>query len=139
MWQKELSFKLSGRNYVKELGLKVPELYWKGDDLASIPSFNQFPNQFVLKPEKGWSSNNVYCMKNGEDLLTHTRHDLVSLIIALSNDKFVSENKPTIMIEELLEPEAKQRDDGLPRDFKFYCFGDEIAMIHVVPAKIRGQ
>ena len=135
MWQKELSFKLSGRNYVKELGLKVPELYWKGDDLASIPSFNQFPNQFVLKPEKGWSSNNVYCIKNGEDLLTHTKHDRDSLIIALSNDKFVSENKPTIMIEELLEPEAKQRDDGLPRDFKFYCFGDEIAMIHVALRK----
>ncbi len=135
MWQKELSSKLAGRNYVKELGLKVPELYWKGDDLASTPSFDRFPNQFVLKPEKGWSSNNVYCIKNGEDILTHTYHDRDSLIAALTNDKFVSENKPTIMIEELLEPEVKQRDDGLPRDFKFHCFGDEIAMIHVALRK----
>jgi hypothetical protein len=135
VWQKELSPKIAGRDYVNELGLKVPELYWKGEDLASIPSFERFPNQFVLKPEKGWSSNNVYCMKNGEDILTHTRHDRDSLILALSNDKFVSENKPTIMIEELLEPEVKQSDDGLPRDFKFYCFGDEIAMIHVALRK----
>ena len=134
-WQKKLSPKIAGRDYVNELGLKVPELYWKGDDLASIPSFERLPNQFVLKPEKGWSSNNVYCMKNGEDILTHTPHDRNSLILALSNDKFVSENKPTIMIEELLEPEIKQRNDGLPRDFKFYCFGDEIAMIHVALRK----
>jgi glycosyltransferase involved in cell wall biosynthesis len=135
VWQKELSPKIAGRDYVNELGLKVPELYWKGEDLASIPSFERLPNQFVLKPEKGWSSNNVYCMKKGEDILTHTRHDRDSLILALSNDKFVSENKPTIMIEELLEPEVKQSDDGLPRDFKFYCFGDEIAMIHVALRK----
>ena len=135
VWQKELSPKVAGRDYVNKLGLKVPELYWKGHDLVSIPSFEELPNQFVLKPEKGWSSNNVYCMKNGEDLLTHTQHDRDSLISALSNDKFVSEAKPTIMIEELLEPEAKQRDDGLPRDFKFYCFGDEIAMVHVALRK----
>ena len=135
VWQKELSPKIAGRDYVNNLGLNVPELYWKGDDLASIPSFERLPYQFVLKPEKGWSSNNVYCMKNGKDILTHTDHDRDSLIAALSNDKFVSENKPMIMIEELLEPEVKQHDDGLPRDFKFYCFGDEIAMIHVALRK----
>jgi glycosyltransferase involved in cell wall biosynthesis len=135
VWQKKLSPKLAGRDYVEQLGMKVPKLYWKGEDVEEMPLFNQLPNKFVLKPEKGWSSNNVYCMKDGEDILTHKSYDREALVAALVNDKFVAENKPTIMIEELLEPEEKQRSDGLPRDFKFYCFGDEIAMVHVALLK----
>ena len=69
------------------------------------------------------------------DILTHKSYDRSALITALTNDDFVAENKPTIMIEELLEPEEKQHSDGLPRDFKFYCFGEEIAMIHVALRK----
>lgn len=135
VWQKKLSAKIAGRDFVEQLGMKVPELYWKGDDFQDIPPFQQLPSKFVLKPEKGWSSNNVYCMKEGEDILTHKSYDRSALITALTNDEFVSENKPTIMIEELLEPEEKQHSDGLPRDFKFYCFGEEIAMIHVALRK----
>jgi glycosyltransferase involved in cell wall biosynthesis len=135
VWQKKLSAKIAGRNYAEELGMKVPDLYWKGDNLQDIPPFHQLPNKFVLKPEKGWSSNNVYCMKEGEDVLTHKSYDRDALITALKDDKFVAENKPTIMIEELLEPEKKQSSDGLPRDFKFYCFGDEIAMVHIALRK----
>ena len=135
VWQKKLSPKIAGRDYVEQLGMKVPELYWKGDDIQGIPPFQQLPSKFVLKPEKGWSSNNVYCMKEGMDILTHKSYDRSALITALTNDEFVAESKPTIMIEELLEPEEKQHSDGLPRDFKFYCFGDEIAMIHVALRK----
>ena len=131
MWQKELSAKIAGRDYVESLGLKAPKLYWKGDNIESIPLFEELPSKFVLKPEKGWSSNNVYCMDNGEDMLTHRIYDRQNLINALHIDEFIKKNNPFIMIEELLEPEEKQSEDGLPRDFKFYCFGEEIAMIHV--------
>ena len=135
MWQKSLSAKLKGREYVDGLGLKVPELYWKGETIEEIPLFETLPPNFVLKPEKGWSSNNVYCMKGGEDILTHQTHTRESIVGALLDDEFVVNNKPAIMIEELLEPEEKQVQDGLPRDFKFYCFGEEIAMVHVALRK----
>lgn len=131
MWQKKLSAKIAGRDYVESLGLKAPKLHWKGDNIESIPLFEELPSKFVLKPEKGWSSNNVYCMDNGEDILTHRTYDRQNLINALHHDEFIKKNNPFIMIEELLEPEEKQSEDGLPRDFKFYCFGEEIAMIHV--------
>lgn len=134
-WQKNLSAKLAGRDFVEELGLKVPELYWKGKDIEGIPQFDQLPENFVIKPEKGWSSNNVYCMKNSEDILTHQHYSREDIIHRLKTSEFVSVNKPTIMIEELLKPEQKQSKDGIPRDFKFYCFGEEIAMIHVALRK----
>lgn len=135
VWQKKLSPKLAGRNFVEELGLKVPDLYWKGKNIEQIPEFDQLPEDFVIKPEKGWSSNNVYCMKNGEDLLSHQPHNRQTIIDGLLNNEFVATNKPTIMIEELLKPEQKQSDDGIPRDFKFYCFGEDIVMIHVALRK----
>ena len=49
---KKLSPKLAGRDYVENLGLKVPELYWKGKDLKEIPDLDNLPQSFVLKPEK---------------------------------------------------------------------------------------
>ncbi len=135
VWQKKLSPKLAGREYVEGLGIKVPDLYWQGDRIADIPEFDKLPPNFVLKPEKGWSSNNVYCMRNGVDILTHKPHTRTSVVDQLMDDEFVANNRPKLMIEELLEPEEKQAEDGLPRDFKFYCFGGRIAMIHVALRK----
>lgn len=135
VWQKTLSPKIAGRDYVEAMELKVPALYWTGKNLEDVPSFEELPENFVLKPEKGWSSNNVYCMKGGTDILTHAEYSRANIVEALKNDEFVSKNKPVIMLEELLEPEDKQSDDILPRDFKFYCFGEEIAMVHVALRK----
>jgi glycosyltransferase involved in cell wall biosynthesis len=135
LWQKKLSPKLAGRDFVQKLGLKVPELYWKGNNLEEIPDFDKLPKSFVLKPEKGWSSNNVYCMKEGNEILTHRSYSRDEICTSLAKDEFITTSKPAIMIEELLEPEKKQELDGLPRDFKFYCFGEQIAMIHVVLRK----
>ena len=135
IWQKSLSAKLSGRRFVKKLGLKVPELYWSGTNLDEIPDFEDLPKNFVLKPEEGWNSNNVYCMKDGMDILTHARLSRDDIISLLNEDEFFTTKQPNIMIEELLEPEPKQSADGIPRDFKFYCFGDKIALLHVALRK----
>ena len=40
--------------------------------------------------------------------------------------------KPIWMVEEFLRPESWSEDEKIPRDWKFYCFGEEIALIHVV-------
>ena len=135
VWQKKLSPKLAGRRFVEDLGLKVPVLHWEGKELRDIPELASLPRNFVIKPEKGWNSNNVYCMRDGTDVLTHQAYTREDLVRALTEDEFIRQNQPMIMIEELLEPEPKQLSDGLPRDFKFYCFGEEIAMVHVALRK----
>ena len=131
VWQKALSAKLSGRAYVEGLGLKVPELYWSGSDVEGLPEFSILPSKFVLKPEEGWSSKNVYCMVNGDDILTHQPLSRDDIVEHLKSDDFYLQKKPEIMIEELLTPEDKSADDVLPRDYKFYCFGEKIVLIHV--------
>ena len=41
VWQKTLSPKITGRDYVEGLGLKVPALYWTGKNLEDVPSFDE--------------------------------------------------------------------------------------------------
>ena len=131
MWQKSLSSKLGGREYVKQLGYKVPVLYWRGEDPNDIPALESLPERFVLKPAEGWSSNHVYCVVNGHDLLTHKPVTKEAILSELEKDEFQSTKKPEIMIEELLEPERVDVESNIPRDYKFYCFGGQVVMVHV--------
>ena len=135
VWQKSLSAKLSGRNFVENLGLKVPELYWSGAEIEGIPEFSTLPSKFVLKPEEGWNSNNVYCMVEGTDLLSHRALSRDEIVDELLTNEFLSNKKPNIIVEELLVPEEKSTQDGLPRDYKFYCFGEKIVLVHVALRK----
>ena len=88
MWQKSLSSKLGGREYVKQLGCKVPVLYWRGEDPNDIPALDSLPERFVLKPAEGWSSNHVYCVVNGHDLLTHKPITKEAILKELEKDEF---------------------------------------------------
>jgi len=131
IWQKYLSAKLSGQEYVEQLGLKVPSLFWKGE-VSEIPNFETFPSKFVLKPEEGWNAKNVWCLTDGYNSLDQQSYTRDDIIQNLENDEFVKSKNPTIMVEELLIPEEKSSQDGIPRDFKFYTFGEKIAMVHIV-------
>ena len=132
VWQKTLSSKRSGRFYVENLGFKVPFLFWSGKEIEEIPEFSFLPENFVIKPSEGWSSKHVYCMKNGFDILTHKQYSRTEIIEALKNDDFLLLKKPEILIEELLQPEEAESQFSIPRDYKFFCFGEEIALVHVV-------
>ena len=136
MWQKHLSAKISGREHVESLGFAVPDLHWSGKDISKIPSFDDLPPRFVLKPEKGWSAKNVFCLeRQAEGMINHLEGNIYSeeeVIETFSQDERFQQMKPKIMIEEFLIPEEKQSSDNIPRDFKFYCFGGEIALLHVV-------
>ena len=43
-------FKIGRKEYVKQLGYKVPVLYWRGEDPNDIPALESLPERFVLKP-----------------------------------------------------------------------------------------
>ena len=61
-----------GRKGVREttrLQSTCPVLAGRGPERH--PALDSLPERFVLKPAEGWSSNHVYCVVNGHDLLTH--------------------------------------------------------------------
>ena len=127
--QKHLSAKIKGMNFAKENGVKVPEVYWEGSDYQKIPPFDQLPISFVIKTERGWSSKNIFCMKEGINLLDQTAYTRDTILDSLANINQVSKTKT--IVEELLIPEEASSPNLIPRCFKFYTFGDQIALVHV--------
>ncbi|MGY8781632.1 MAG: glycosyltransferase, partial [Fidelibacterota bacterium] len=131
---KFLSSKMKGREYVAELGLKVPNLYWVGKDASQIPSLKDLPSRVVIKPEKGWSAKNVWCLIEGVNKFDGIAYTDQMIQEQLAQDEFIQKQKPFFMVEEFLAPE-KTKENPIPCDYKFYCFGSKIALIHVVDRK----
>jgi glycosyltransferase involved in cell wall biosynthesis/lipopolysaccharide biosynthesis regulator YciM len=131
-WQSKLSEKLAGSEWAKRLDVSTPELIWVGNDLNKIPKLATLPKQIVIKPSKGFSSNNVLCLKNGTNLLDGREWNDELIQEQYGSDKFLSKAKPKWIVEELLKPEDWSEDEIIPRDWKFYCFGGKVALIHVV-------
>jgi glycosyltransferase involved in cell wall biosynthesis/Flp pilus assembly protein TadD len=135
VWQKTLSPKMRGRRYVELSQVPVPQLIWHSKEMSEIPVIDDLPSNVVIKPSVGWSAKNVFCLINGVNILDGEKYDRERIIGILGKDAFLSRQTPTYMVEELLLPELGRESDGLPRDYKFYCFGDCIAMVHVVLRK----
>jgi tetratricopeptide (TPR) repeat protein len=135
VWQKHISDKMIGRNYANLAGAPVPKLLWSGKDMNQLPELHQLPSRVVIKPSAGWSANNVFCFVNGVNMLDDEEYDKRKIIEKLKEDEFLSNRTPVFMVEEMLLPEVGRESDGLPRDYKFYCYGEQIALVHVVLRK----
>ncbi len=127
---KHVGGKLAGRQFAESLGCKVPHLYGLVD-IDEIPEFSDLPSRFVIKPSVGWSAKNVFAIEDGINLLQDapcTRKDVVSLLH--SDPKISGGANVKILIEEFLQNWDGKR--GIPYDYKFYTFADDIAFIHVI-------
>ena len=131
-WQGQLSEKSAGLLWVKQQGIQTPEILWSGDNLSEMPSLSDLPDRVVIKPSKGFSANNVLCLDNRVNVLDDIVWTDDRIQQQFSSDEFLKRVKPTWMVEEFLRPESWSEDEKIPRDWKFYCFGEEIALIHVV-------
>lgn len=60
---KFLAEKLIGREYAKSQEAKVPELYYQCDMIEELP------DDFVIKPSRGWNAQNVFVFRSGLNLL----------------------------------------------------------------------
>lgn len=134
-WQGELSEKTAGRLWAEKQGLQVPKLIWSGKELSDIPKLSELPNKVVIKPSKGFSSNNVLCLIDRKNILDDSIWDDEKIQSEFSSDKFLGRVQPKWIVEEFLQPESFREDEIIPRDWKFYCFGDKIALIHAVLRK----
>jgi hypothetical protein len=65
-------------------------------------------------------------------VLDNESYNLEKILKILEGDAFLSGQSATYMCEEFLIPESGRESDVIPRDYKFYCFGEEIALVHVV-------
>jgi len=131
-WQGQLSEKSSGLLWAKQQGIQTPISLWSGDNLEDLPKLSELPNRVVIKPSKGYSAHNVLCLVDGKNILDDSHWDDKKIQTEFGSDQFLQRVKPKWMVEEFLKPEPLSEDEKIPRDWKFYCFGEEIALIHVV-------
>jgi glycosyltransferase involved in cell wall biosynthesis len=131
-WQGQLSEKSTGLLWAKQQGIQTPQVLWSGDNLSEIPPLSSLPKRVVIKPSKGFNANNVLCLENGVNILDDVVWSDARIQQELTSSKFSKRVKPIWTVEELLKPESLSEDEKITRDWKFYCFGDEIALIHVV-------
>ena len=131
-WQGRLSEKTSGLLWAEKQGTLTPKVLWSGKNLPDMPLLSKLPKRIVIKPSKGFSANNVLCLHNGVNILDEEVWTDARIQQQFASDEFLKRVKPTWMVEELLKPEPLSEDEKLPRDWKFYCFGEEIALIHAV-------
>lgn len=128
--RRQISDKWTGREWVEARGVGVPEIYFVGDEPEAIPSFAELPAQFVVKPSSGWSSRNVFVMKNGVNVLDGHRWTREQMIATMRLDTSLKNAKPKYMVEECLLPEPGV-DEEIAPDYKVYMFAERVALVHV--------
>lgn len=130
-WQRKLSNKYNSREFAKLHNCRVPELYWKGRNIAAI-NFDQLPLHYVIRPTIGHSCNLVFLMANSVNFMdkqTYQPEDIKSLLSkALEENEYVE-----FLFEEFIKTE--EGEYKIPDDYKFYMFNGEIARILVINRK----
>lgn len=130
-WQRLISNKFNSREFAKKLGCRVPFLYWKGKDFNSI-NFDVLPDNYVIKPTLGKSSNFVFLMKGNFNLFdgkTYSREEIISKLNAVHTKQPEAE----FMIEEFLATE--EGEFRIHNDYKFYMFNGKVACIRLINRK----
>lgn len=124
-WQRVLLNKFNSREFVQRYGCHVPALYWHGRRVAELP-IDSLPERYVIRPVIGSSSQRVYAVIDGHDLMSDT-----SLSTTELRDRLVAEGGEVtaqpILVEEFVQ--SPGRAGALPREYKFHVFGARIAVI----------
>ena len=128
---KHIAEKIQGQKFVESLGLSVPERYFVGERIESIPEFVDLPEKFVIKPSRGWSSNNVFVLNKGRNMLDGKKWSRNEIVAFISSQPSVNENAKTkLMIEEYLVHWSEK--NKIANDYKFFMFGSEIAYVSII-------
>lgn len=127
-WQRKLSNKSNSREFATMMGCKVPDLYWKGQDVDQI-DFDSLPAHYVIRPTIGQCSKGVYVMDKGLNLFDKNFYTPDEIVSHLKEDL-----KKNPLIEFLVEEFVKNEngEHRIPNDYKFLCFNGEIAAVAVI-------
>lgn len=127
-WQRRLSNKHNARQFATKFGCKVPKLYWEGRNI-DLFDFSSLPENYVIRPTIGHSSNFVFIMKNGYNLFDRNRYTPNQI-----KDILFKQARSNIYLNFLIEEFLANEDGeiGILKDYKIYCFNGQIACIWVI-------
>jgi hypothetical protein len=126
---KNVAGKIRGQDFVKSLGIRIPAIYDVVSSPEELPNFDELGDNFVIKPARGYSANNVFLMNNGVNLFDGKTWNRQEVIDKFSNSK-QSQSNQKIIIEELLIPWNEEA--RIPHDYKFYMFGEKVAYCQII-------
>lgn len=132
---KTVGGKISGQDFAKSLGIRVPAIYDIVSSPQELPNFDELGGIFVIKPARGYSSTNVFVMSNGVNLLDGKIWNRQEVIDKFSNSKKSQpHSNQKIIVEELLIP--WNGETRIPYDYKFYMFGEKVAYCQIIDRRI---
>ena len=121
-WRGTTMSKLRLKEVVASLGVPFPKTLWTGDRLERLP--DGLPAWFVLKAERGDTSQQVLVIDGGLERLRYRRAMSPEEIVAIANGW----RRGRLLIEALVDDVHGRVP---PRDYKCYAFGAYVAMITV--------
>ncbi|MBL4678752.1 MAG: hypothetical protein JKY70_21550 [Mucilaginibacter sp.] len=107
---------------------QVADLYWRGRDIDSI-DFSKLPENYVIRPTIGHSSNYVFLMKGGLNLFDKKPYSEQEIKNILKQEVYKNHHLE-FLVEEFLQNENGEHT--ILTDYKFYCFKGKIACLYVI-------
>ncbi|MBE9586404.1 hypothetical protein IM792_18270 [Mucilaginibacter sp. JRF] len=127
-WQRKLSNKSNAKEFAAKLGCKTAKTYWKGRNIDCV-DFSILPENYVIRPTVGHSSNMVFIMKKDFNLFDKKHYTEQQIRECLKKE--VAQNPHLeFLFEEFLKNENGKNE--ILTDYKFFCFNGEVACIWVI-------
>jgi hypothetical protein len=127
-WQRKLSNKHNAREFASMHNCKVPKLYWKGRDIATV-NFEALPVNYVIRPTTGHCSDLVFLMRSGVNLFDNRSYTHTEIASLLHKETTKSQHVE-FLFEEFLQETAGEA--SILSDYKIFCFNGEVACIQVI-------
>ena len=122
--------KLYCYSFVRRLGVQTPKVLWIGD-VQDLPTLDTLSSNVVIKPVSMSDAQGVFLLKNGRSAFDdNTKYTQQQIINGIVDTPFMTPAKIPTMAEEFLE--SYHDEDNIPRDYKFYCNGENVFMVYVV-------
>ena len=135
-WQRSLSNKWNAREFAQRHGLRVPELYWHGRNLAGL-DFDALPKYFVIKPTFGHSRHGVFVLCDGIDLLSGSKKSRRDVLRALTGSAKRLLNGPVLVEEFVGDTSPKAL---LPLEVDLHMFNQHIGAVQVIErSSVKGE
>ena len=130
-WQGQLAEHSAGLLWAKQQGLKTQKVVWGGGDVSTIPELDQLPRRLLIRDINSSDSSQIF-VENGIDIFDDSEwtKSRIEKFVKRSNSSNSYPEK--WVIEELPRPDPFDENEKIPVEWRFYCFGDEIALIHSI-------
>jgi hypothetical protein len=126
-WPRSLINKWNSREFALRHGCRVPELYWYGRNLSSVP-LESLPERYVIRHTFGSGRKRVYVL-SGDREVTLGRAVSVAEMRARLGGPFRNLFRGRLLVEEFVG--GAPGDWELPLECKLFMFGDVVGAIEV--------